>query len=84
MLFQPARGSQNSASLHRFHACRGTAIAKKINETWASGFLSEVPVETPQHLLEVEKLSERGLGRGEASSIVIAQAEGYDLRIDDK
>jgi predicted nucleic acid-binding protein len=57
---------------------------KKLNETWASGFLSEVPVETPQHLLEVEKLYERGLGRGEASSIVIAQAEGYDLLIDDK
>lgn len=32
----------------------------------------------------VEKLYERGLGRGEASSIVIAQAEGYDLLIDDK
>jgi predicted nucleic acid-binding protein len=57
---------------------------KKLNATWASGFLSEVPVENPQHLLEVEKLYERGLGRGEASSIVIAQAEGYDLLIDDK
>jgi predicted nucleic acid-binding protein len=50
----------------------------------ASGLFKEIPLENPQHLLEVEKLYERGLGRGEASSIVLAQAEGYGLVMDNK
>jgi predicted nucleic acid-binding protein len=57
---------------------------EKLVEILASGLLKEIPLENPQHLLEVEKLYARGLGRGEASSIVLAQAEGYGLIMDDK
>jgi predicted nucleic acid-binding protein len=58
---------------------------EKLDEVLASGLLKEIPLENPQHLLEVEKLYEkRGLGRGESSSIVLAQAEGYGLVMDDK
>jgi predicted nucleic acid-binding protein len=57
---------------------------EKLDEVLASALLKEIPLENPQHLLEVEKLYERGLGRGEASSIVLAQAEGYGLVMDDK
>jgi predicted nucleic acid-binding protein len=57
---------------------------EKLEEILASGLLVEIPLETPQHLLDVEKLYERGFGRGEASSIVLAQAEGYGLVMDDK
>jgi predicted nucleic acid-binding protein len=56
----------------------------KLDAILKSGLLIEIPLATPQHLLEVEKLYERGLGRGEASSIVLAQAEGYGLVMDDK
>jgi predicted nucleic acid-binding protein len=57
---------------------------EKLDELLASEMLKEIPLENPQHLLEVEKLYERGLGRGEASSIVLAQAAGYGLVMDDK
>jgi predicted nucleic acid-binding protein len=57
---------------------------EKLTENLTSGLLKEISTENPQHLLEIEKLYERGLGRGEASSIVLAQAQGYGLVIDDK
>jgi predicted nucleic acid-binding protein len=57
---------------------------EKLEEILASGLLAEIPLDTPQHLLEVENLYDRGLGRGEASSIVLAQAEGYGLVMDNK
>jgi predicted nucleic acid-binding protein len=57
---------------------------EKLEEILTSGVLAEIPLDIPQHLLDVEKLYERGLGRGEASSIVLAQAEGYGLVMDDK
>jgi predicted nucleic acid-binding protein len=57
---------------------------EELDKILASGLLAEIPLEIPQHLLEVENLYERGLGRGEASSIVLAQAEGYGLVMDDK
>ncbi|NJM74857.1 MAG: hypothetical protein HC852_02660 [Acaryochloridaceae cyanobacterium RU_4_10] len=57
---------------------------EKLNEILANGLLQEIPLHNPQHLLEVEKLYARGLGRGEASSIVLSQAEGYGLVMDDK
>ena len=57
---------------------------EKLGKILASGLLKEIPLENPQHLLEVEKLYARGLGRGESSSIVLAQAEGYGLVMDDK
>jgi predicted nucleic acid-binding protein len=57
---------------------------EKLDTILMSGHLAEIPLQNPQHLLEVEKLYTRGLGRGEASSIVLAQAEGYGLIMDDK
>ena len=44
----------------------------------------EIPLTNPYQLLEVEQLYGKGLGRGEASSIVIAQQGGFELVIDDK
>lgn len=46
--------------------------------------LKEIAVTNPKLLLGVERLYEKGLGRGEASSIVIAQQRGYGLILDDK
>lgn len=57
---------------------------EKLDAILTSGLLAEIPLELPQHLLKIEKLYEKGLGRGESSSIVLAQAEGYALVIDDK
>jgi predicted nucleic acid-binding protein len=57
---------------------------EKLDVILTSGLLKEIPLEEPQHLLAVEKLYERGLGRGEASSIVLAEAYGYGLVMDDK
>jgi predicted nucleic acid-binding protein len=57
---------------------------EKLEEVLKSGFLQEIPIEEPHQLLEIEKMYERGLGRGEASSIVLAQAHGYGLIMDDK
>jgi predicted nucleic acid-binding protein len=57
---------------------------EKLNEILTSGDLKEVPLENPHNLLEVEKMYDRGLGRGEASSIVLAEANGYGLIMDDK
>ena len=50
----------------------------------ASQKLQEIPLTDPALLLEVEQLYGQGLGRGEASSIVLAQQQGYGLIIDDK
>lgn len=45
----------------------------------------EIPTTDPVQLLEIERLYEqRGLGRGEASSIVLAEAKGCTLVLDDK
>ncbi len=57
---------------------------EKLNEILISGDLKEVPLENPHHLLEVEKMYGKGLGRGEASSIILAAANGYGLIMDDK
>ncbi|MEP1079371.1 hypothetical protein NDI52_28590 [Leptolyngbya sp. PL-A3] len=46
--------------------------------------IKEIPLVDPTHLLEVEKLRAEGLGRGEASSIVLAQDHAYRLILDDK
>lgn len=46
--------------------------------------LAVVSVDQIQHLQEIETLRSRGLGRGEASSIVVAQSNSYLLLMDDK
>jgi predicted nucleic acid-binding protein len=57
---------------------------EKLDEVLGSGLLKEIPLEDPHHLLEIEQMYNRGLGRGEASSIVLAEANGYGLIMDDK
>lgn len=46
--------------------------------------LKEIPIVDPSMLLEVEQLYQQGLGRGEASSILLAHHHGYPLILDDK
>jgi len=53
-------------------------------EVIAQDRITEIPVTDPALLLEVEQLYERGLGRGEASSILLAEAHKCSLIIDDK
>jgi predicted nucleic acid-binding protein len=57
---------------------------ERLDEILTIGRLNEIPLQDPSLLLEVETLYGRGLGRGEASSIVFAQSKGYGLIIDDK
>ncbi|MEP1075184.1 hypothetical protein NDI52_07230 [Leptolyngbya sp. PL-A3] len=46
--------------------------------------LKEIALIDPAQLLEVEQLYGEGLGRGEASSIVLARHKGYSLILDAK
>lgn len=46
--------------------------------------IKEIPLTDTSLLLEVERLYEKGLGRGEASSIVLAEHQGCGLLMDDK
>lgn len=50
----------------------------------ARSLITEVRIELPEHLEIIEELYAQGLGRGEASSIVFAQATEGTLLIDDK
>jgi predicted nucleic acid-binding protein len=49
----------------------------------ATGEIKQIPLVDPYHLLEVEQLYAKGLGRGEASSIILAQQYSYGLIMDD-
>jgi predicted nucleic acid-binding protein len=57
---------------------------EEFNNVLACGRVLEIPLTDPLQLLEIEQLYEKGLGRGEASSIILAQQGGYDLILDDK
>lgn len=57
---------------------------EELNNVLARGRITEIPLTDPLQLLEVEQLYEKGLGRGEASSIVLAQQQRYELLLDDK
>lgn len=48
------------------------------------GEIKEIPLVDPAHLLEVEQLYEKGLGRGEGSSIILAAQHHYGFIVDDK
>lgn len=49
-----------------------------------NGEIQEIPLANPSHLREVEDLYEKGLGRGEASSIILATQCHYGLVLDDQ
>lgn len=49
-----------------------------------NGEIREIPLTDPSHLHEVEHLYDKGLGRGEASSIILAEQHHYGLVMDDQ
>ncbi|MBD2115171.1 MULTISPECIES: hypothetical protein [Cyanophyceae] len=53
-------------------------------ELCQAGKIVEIAVTEPAHHKEVDALYQRGLGRGEASSIILAAGNGYELILDDK
>ena len=50
----------------------------------ARSLITEVRIELPEHLEIIEELYAQGLGRGEGSSIMLAQATEGTLLLDDK
>lgn len=53
-------------------------------ELCQAGRIVEVSVIEPVHHQEVNALYGRGLGHGEASSIILAECNGYELVLDDR
>lgn len=49
-----------------------------------SGALEKIVVDDPKHLLEIEALYSKGLGRGEASSMILSKRLGCKFLVDDK
>lgn len=49
-----------------------------------NGEIREIPLTDPSHFLEVERLHSMGLGRGEASSIILAGERHCGLVMDDQ